>query len=122
MTSRRKASRPTRGLVWSLVLLAAAQVTAVQVTAAPLPDLRWRLIGPLRSGWSTCATGVPGKPAVFYFGAADGGVWKTTDAGRTWNPIFDRQPASSIGALAVASSNPDVLYAAPDRSRRATTS
>src|SRR5262245_58067223 len=48
-----------------------------------LPDLRWRLLGPLRSGWSTCATGVPGRPSVFYSGAADGGVWKTTDAGRT---------------------------------------
>src|SRR5437867_4035685 len=127
MTSRLLTMRRTSGLVWLFAHFAAAQIAAAQMatprpaaarlSAAPsapgasLPDLRWRLLGPLRSGWSTCATGVPGKPAVFYFGAADGGVWKTTDAGRTWNPIFDRQPASSIGALAVAPSNPDVLYA-----------
>jgi photosystem II stability/assembly factor-like uncharacterized protein len=73
--------------------------------------LRWRLLGPMRAGWSTCATGVPGRPDLYYFGTADGGVWKTTDAGRTWSPIFDRVPASSIGALAVSASNPKVLYA-----------
>lgn len=111
MTSGPTVNRRARGLVWLLALLAAFRCAGVSITAAPLPDLSWRLLGPLRSGWSTCATGVPGKPAVFYFGAADGGVWKTTDAGRTWNPVFDRQPASSIGALAVAPSNPDVLYA-----------
>ena len=116
MTTRRTTVRRTRGLVWlfaffAVAASAVARFAAAQVAAAPLPDLRWRLLGPLRSGWSTCATGVPGKPAVFYFGAADGGVWKTTDAGRTWNPVFDRQPASSIGALAVSPSNPDVLYA-----------
>jgi len=118
-------TRRTRGLAWLLALVTASALTAAAFPAATtaraasgapsddksLPDLSWRLIGPLRSGWSTCATGVPGRPAVFYFGAADGGVWKTTDAGRTWNPIFDQQPASSIGALAVAPSNPDVLYA-----------
>jgi photosystem II stability/assembly factor-like uncharacterized protein len=117
MTTRRTTMRRARGLVGLLALIVAAALAAVAFAAAPpasnasLPDLRWRLIGPLRSGWSTCATGVPGKPSVFYFGAADGGVWKTTDAGRTWNPVFDRQPASSIGALAVAPSSPDVLYA-----------
>jgi photosystem II stability/assembly factor-like uncharacterized protein len=116
MTTRRTTMRRTRGLVGLLAFVAAALAAVTFAAAppasnAPLPDLRWRLIGPLRSGWSTCATGVPGKPSVFYFGAADGGVWKTTDAGRTWNPMFDRQPASSIGALAVAPSSPEVLYA-----------
>ncbi len=83
--------------------------------AAPVPPdaysgLRWRLVGPLRGGWGTCASGVPGQPETFYFGAADGGVWKTTDAGRTWNPLFDHEKAASIGALAVAPSDPAVLY------------
>jgi photosystem II stability/assembly factor-like uncharacterized protein len=82
--------------------------------AAPPPEtysaLRWRLVGPLRGGWGTCASGVPGQPEAFYFGAADGGVWKTTDAGRTWNPLFQQEAVSSIGALVVAPSQPSVLY------------
>jgi photosystem II stability/assembly factor-like uncharacterized protein len=72
--------------------------------------LRWRLVGPFRGGWATAASGVPGQPETFYIGTADGGVWKTTDAGRTWNPLFDREAAASIGALAVAPSDPEVLY------------
>ena len=56
------------------------------------------------------ATGVPGQPNVFYIGVNNGGVWKTTDFGRVWTPIFDEQPVGSIGALAVAPSNPDILY------------
>jgi photosystem II stability/assembly factor-like uncharacterized protein len=55
-------------------------------------------------------TGVPGEPAHFYFGSVNGGVWETLDAGRTWRPIFDGQPVGSIGALAVAPSNPKVIY------------
>src|SRR5947209_812523 len=72
--------------------------------------LHWRLVGPLRGGWGTCASGVPGQPETFYFGAADGGVWKTTDAGRTWNPLFEHEAAASIGALVVAPSDPSILY------------
>ncbi|MBN2614270.1 MAG: hypothetical protein JXR71_01125 [Bacteroidales bacterium] len=74
-------------------------------------DLHWRLAGPFRAGWSTMAEGIPGKPNTYYFGAAGGGVWKTTDAGRTWQPLMQDQQASSIGALAIAPSNPKVIYA-----------
>jgi photosystem II stability/assembly factor-like uncharacterized protein len=73
-------------------------------------ELRWRSIGPHRGGRSLAVTGVPGQPEVFYFGSVDGGVWRTNDAGRTWNPIFDSQPIGSIGAIAVAPSKPDVIY------------
>jgi photosystem II stability/assembly factor-like uncharacterized protein len=93
-------------------LLAALPAHAVQgaaqdtVTAA----LQWRLLGPFRGGWATMAEGVPSQPDTFYFGAAGGGVWKTTDAGRTWQSLFDQQPVAAIGALAIAPSNPQVLY------------
>ncbi|MFC5580776.1 WD40/YVTN/BNR-like repeat-containing protein [Rhodanobacter terrae] len=73
--------------------------------------LEWRLVGPFRGGWATMAAGVPDRPDTFYIGAAGGGVWKTVDAGRTWQSLFDRQPAAAIGAVAVAPSNPDVIYA-----------
>src|SRR5579863_9858002 len=73
-------------------------------------DLRWRCIGPFRGGRTVAATGVPGKPNLFYIGVNNGGMWKSTDTGRTWIPIFDGQPTGSIGALAVAPSNPDVIY------------
>jgi photosystem II stability/assembly factor-like uncharacterized protein len=96
----------------SLLVLALVSTLAI---AAPVPPesfsaLQWRLVGPLRAGWGTCASGVPGEPETFYFGAADGGVWKTTDAGRTWNPLFQDQDSASIGDLGVARSNPKVLY------------
>jgi photosystem II stability/assembly factor-like uncharacterized protein len=72
--------------------------------------LDWRMLGPFRGGRVDAVSGVPGRPDEFYFGHVNGGVWKTTDAGRTWLPIFDDQPVASIGALAVAPSAPDVLY------------
>jgi photosystem II stability/assembly factor-like uncharacterized protein len=73
--------------------------------------LSWRLIGPFRGGWATIAAGVPGDPATWYFGSADGGVWKTTDAGVTWRPLFNDQGSASIGALAIAPSDPKVIWA-----------
>src|SRR5258706_4805369 len=73
-------------------------------------NLRWRCIGPHRGGRTVGATGVPGQPNVFYIGVNNGGVWKTNDYGHTWKPIFDDQPTGSIGALAAAPSNPDVIY------------
>ena len=73
-------------------------------------ELRWRHIGPFRGGRTKAAAGVPSQPNVFYVGAVNGGVWKTTDYGRTWQPIFDGQPTGSIGAIAVAPSDPRVIY------------
>ena len=72
--------------------------------------LRWRNIGPFRGGRVNGVSGVPGQPNTFYFGSVGGGVWKTTNAGRTWLPIFDSQPVASIGAVAVAPSNANVVY------------
>jgi len=72
--------------------------------------LRWRLIGPFRGGRALTVAGVAGSPTLAYFGAVAGGVWKTSDAGRTWNPIFDDQRIASIGAVAVAPSNPNIIY------------
>jgi photosystem II stability/assembly factor-like uncharacterized protein len=85
--------------------------SAAQVAPQFLSALHWRLIGPFRGGRVAAVTGVAGGGATFYFGSVDGGVWKTTDAGATWHPIFDGQPIASIGALEAAPSDPNVLYA-----------
>lgn len=74
--------------------------------------LHWRCIGPHRGGRTVGAVGVPQQPGTFYIGVNNGGVWKTTDYGRVWAPIFDDQPTGSIGDIAVAPGNPDILYVA----------
>jgi photosystem II stability/assembly factor-like uncharacterized protein len=89
-----------------------APLLAQQQAVAPLPDMKWRMIGPFRGGRTRAATGVPSQPNVFYIGQVDGGVWKSTDYGRTWEPIFDDQPSQSIGAIAVAPSDPNIIYVA----------
>ena len=76
-----------------------------------MSGLKWRLIGPFRGGRAVAVAGVPGDSTTFYFGSVNGGIWKTTDAGVVWTPIFDGQPVASIGALAVAPSDPRTIYA-----------
>ncbi len=95
-------------LGWLVALPAA--VHAQTVDPALYAAMRWRLIGPFRGGRTVAASGVPGHPNLFYVAASNGGVWKTTDYGRTWTPIFDGEDTGSIGALAVAPSNPDIIY------------
>src|SRR2546421_10362431 len=73
-------------------------------------ELHWRSVGPYRGGRTKAAAGVPGKAGLFYVGAVNGGAWRTDDFGRTWTPIFDDQPTGSIGAIAIALSNPNVIY------------
>src|SRR5689334_2709693 len=72
--------------------------------------LKWRMLGPFRGGRVDAVSGVHGRVNEFYFGAVNGGVWKTIDAGRIWFPVFDSQPVASIGALAVAWSEPNTVY------------
>src|ERR1700704_4964640 len=88
---------------------------AVAAIAQPVPPelmngLKWRLIGPFRGGRVVAVAGVPGDSSTFYFGAVNGGIWKTTDAGVVWKPIFDGQPVGSIGAIAVAPSDSATIY------------
>ncbi len=88
------------------------QVRAQQIGAEIFHDLHWRNVGPFRGGRTRAATGVPKQPNVFYMGQVNGGVWKSDDYGRTWNPIFDSQPTGSVGAIAVAPSDPRIIYVA----------
>jgi photosystem II stability/assembly factor-like uncharacterized protein len=96
--------------VLSALLAHVAAQQQSRVDPALYSGLRWRSIGPFRAGRVNGVSGVPGQPNVFYAGSVGGGVWKTTNAGRTWFPIFDSQPIASIGAIAVAASNPNIVY------------
>src|ERR671918_1052001 len=73
-------------------------------------EMRYRMIGPHRGGRTKAAAGIPDQPHTFYIGVVNGGIWKTTDAGRTWTPIFDGQSTGSLGGNAVAPSDPNVIY------------
>ena len=86
--------------------LSAQTNSAAQATQA----LKWRMIGPYRGGRTKSAIGVPSQPNVFYIGVINGGVWKTTDYGRVWKPVFDEQPTQSVGAIDVSLSDPNVVF------------
>src|SRR5436190_348474 len=100
-------------------MLAALAIVTIIIAQNPAPSatpsraysaLHWRCIGPFRGGRTVGAAGIVDQPNTFFIGVNNGGVWKTNDAGRTWNPIFDDQPTGSIGALAIANSNSNIIY------------
>lgn len=94
----------------SCALLCTAAARADQLSTALYGDLHWRQLGPFRGGWATMAVGVPSQPDRFYFAAAGGGLWRTDDAGRTWSPLFQHGPAAAIGAVAIAPTDPNIIY------------
>src|SRR5438309_9249674 len=94
-------------LIW---IAAAATALAQQYDPQLFSAMKWRLVGPHRAGRVTAVAGIAGNSAIYYFGTPGGGLWKTTDGGRVWKPIFDDAHVPSISALAVSASNPDVIY------------
>src|SRR5438132_9998573 len=93
-----------------LLLTTISQASAQQFNPDLFTSLHWRSIGPFRGGRTRAVAGVPSQPNVFYIAQVNGGVWKTDDYGRTWTPIFDDQPTGSVGCIAVASSDPNIIY------------
>ena len=117
MTSTRFAHR---ALLVTLAILMAVAIAAAQTSTSiaaetKIPDLleniKFRNLGPAAGGGRVAAVaGIPGNSNVYYVGAAAGGVWKTTDAGLTWKAIFEKEPTASIGAIALAPSNPNLVW------------
>ena len=93
-----------------LAALAGTAVMAQQFSPDLFKSLHWRSIGPFRGGRTRAVAGVPSQPNVFYIAQVNGGVWKTDDFGGTWTPIFDDQPTGSVGCIAVAPSDPNIIY------------
>ena len=113
MSHLRRFSYFVVGTFIGLIILGAIaprRASAQQINENLYSGMHWRLIGPFRGGRAVAVTGVPGQPDVFYFGSVGGGVWKTTNAGLTWKPVFDSEHIASIGAIAVAPSEPNVIY------------
>src|SRR4051794_29969877 len=106
--------RKMRQSLVRLALALSATASALNAVHAqsvnPASDMRWRQIGPTRAGRARSVVGVPGQRNVFYIGFDNGGVWRSTDYGSNWVPLFDEQPTGSIGAIAVAPSDPNVIY------------
>ncbi|MGB7156237.1 MAG: hypothetical protein WBD08_18765, partial [Candidatus Acidiferrales bacterium] len=109
-----------RGFVFSFILFVAellifgtltvGQLKAQEVDPSLYRDMHWRLIGPYRAGRVTAVAGIPGNPAIYYIGTPGGGVWKTTDGGIVWKPISDCEHVASIGAVALAPSDANIIY------------
>src|SRR5712692_7888955 len=97
-------------LVFAFLLVTGGSVVAQQLNPDLFKSLHWRSIGPFRGGRTRAVAGVPSQPNVFYIAQVNGGVWKTDDYGRTWTPIFDDQPTGSVGCIAVAPSDPNIVY------------
>src|ERR1041384_3542803 len=104
--------RSARLLVALFVILFTTAIFAFSQPYDPaaFSAMKWRLVGPHRAGRVTTVAGIPGNPSIYYFGTPGGGVWKTVDGGRTWKPIFDEARVPSIGALALAPANPNIIY------------
>jgi len=108
--------RSLRSLLTAFAAVLAVATVVASAAQTDIPDsmlagLQWRLVGPFRGGWGTMAAGIPDQPGTFYFSAAGGGVWKTTNSGATWESTSNGITDAAIGAIAIAPSNPKVLYA-----------
>ncbi|MBV8153157.1 MAG: glycoside hydrolase [Candidatus Eremiobacteraeota bacterium] len=111
MMDRKHAFVPFAAAIVAFTQGAPAAGRAADVSSPAYGSLHWRYVGPARGGRTQAVTGIPNDPFSYYIAAVNGGIWKSDDAGRTWQPIFDGQPTGSIGSLAVAPSNPKILYA-----------
>lgn len=116
--SRRSRRRTVVGGLLAAAVLSAAFLVSAQrgggpgvASTLPVDPLRFRYMGPAPAGRIASAVGIPGDPTTYYLGLASGGIWKSTDSGATFVPIFDDQPVAAIGALAIASSQPNVVWA-----------
>jgi photosystem II stability/assembly factor-like uncharacterized protein len=107
-----------RGFLVAMFLLSATASAAQEINPDAYSGLRWRFLGTHRGGRVTAVSGIPGQPNVYYAGTPNGGVWKTVDAGRTWKPIFDAVHVASIGAIAIAPSDPNIIYVATGEQSR----
>ena len=110
MKARRFFPLVPTGSIAVAALTIAVHAASPSIDPAMYSALQWRHVGPFRGGRTVGAAGVVQQPNVFYIGVNNGGVWKTTDYGHTWTPLFDAQPTQSIGTVAVAPSNPDIVY------------